>query len=173
MKTLALLATITLAASALAQDEAKTFEVAGLKFTAPAGWTEQAPTSSMRKAQFKVGEGGEMVVFFFGKGGGGGVQANIDRWIGQFEEPKEQLDPKTEVEAIGGGKAKVSTVSATGTFLSGPPFGKKVPKPGYSMRAAVLEYEGGPLFLKMTGPEAVVGAQAAAFDAMVRSAFPK
>lgn len=170
---LLLFASLAFVGSAFAQDEAKTFEVAGLKFTAPAGWEEQAPTSAMRKAQFKVGEDAEMVVFFFGKGGGGGAQANIDRWIGQFEESKEQLDPKTEVEAIGGGKAKVTTVSATGTFLSGSPFGKKVPKPGYTMRAAILEYDGGPLFIKLTGPEAVISAQALAFDTMVRSAFPK
>lgn len=170
MKTL-LFSLLALTPLALAQEGAGTFEAAGLKFVAPAGWEEQAPTSAMRKAQFKVGGEAEMVVFYFGKGGGGGVQANVDRWLGQFEEPREQLDPKTESRELAGGKAKVTTVAATGTFLSGPPFGKKVPKEGYSMRAAILEFDAGPLFLKLTGPEAVVSAQSAAFDAMVASAF--
>jgi hypothetical protein len=167
-----LLSLFALSAASFAQDEAKTFEVAGLKFTAPAGWEEQAPTSAMRKAQFKVGEG-EMVVFYFGKGGGGGTKANVDRWLGQFEEPKEQLDPKSETEEIADGKAKVTTVSAKGTFLSGPPFAKKIPKPGYALRGAILEFPEGPLFIKLTGPEAKVAAESAAFDKMVRSAFAK
>ena len=58
---------------------------APLVFTTPAGWTEEEPTSSMRKAQYRLaraqgdGEDGECVVYFFGAGGGGGVEANLER----------------------------------------------------------------------------------------------
>jgi len=171
MKKFLIFASLAFASSSMAED-GKTFEVAGLKFTAAASWKEQAPTSAMRKAQFKVGDG-EMVVFFFGKGQGGGVEANVARWLGQFEEPKEQLNPKSETEEVAGGKAKVTTVSANGTFLSGPPFGKKIPKADYALRGAIVECEGGPVFLKLTGPKKKVEGEAKAFDKMVRSAFAK
>src|SRR5215468_7200472 len=54
-----------------------------LTISVPAGWVEQAPTSSMRKAQFLLPRApgdqadGELVVFYFGPGQGGSVEANI------------------------------------------------------------------------------------------------
>ena len=78
----------------------------------------------MRKAQFNVDgvDGAAEVVFFhFGKGQGGSVQANIDRWLGQFAEPKDQLHAKTEKKTVAG--REITHVFAEGTYLSGPPFG--------------------------------------------------
>src|SRR5437867_7694880 len=63
-----------------------------LKFTAPAGWIARAPSSSMRQAEYTLPraegdtEDAELVVFYF-HGQGGSVQANVDRWIGQFKRP--------------------------------------------------------------------------------------
>src|ERR1017187_2197942 len=65
--------------------------VAGLKWSAPSGWTSQGRTS-MRAATYVLpavpGDEGtaECVVYFFGVGQGGSVEANIDRWKGQFTE---------------------------------------------------------------------------------------
>ena len=64
-----------------------------IKAKVPAEWTEQTPSSSMRKAQYALpkvsgdGEDGELAVFYFGQGQGGSVEANIERWIGQISQP--------------------------------------------------------------------------------------
>ncbi len=154
--------------SAAAQDAAK-FEVAGHAFTPAEGWEKQEVASRMRAAQFKVGEGAEMVVFYFGEGQGGGADANVARWYGQFKEPKEELGATSETAEVG--EIKVTTVSAKGTYLSGPPFGEKTPMPGYALRGAIVDCPRGPIFFKLTGPEAEVAAAAEGFDAAVRSAF--
>ena len=72
--------------------------------------------------------------FYFGSGGAGGVKANVDRWMKQFEDPQGQ---SVKTETIGG--IKVTFAQAHGTFLSGRPFGPKTPKPGFAMLAAIIE----------------------------------
>lgn len=52
----------------------------------PASWSAEQPTSSMRVVQFGVAEDSgraEFIVYYF-SGGGGDVQANVERWRGQF-----------------------------------------------------------------------------------------
>lgn len=156
------------------EKKVKTFEVAGLTFQKPDAWAQAKPSSSMRKAQLSIpnkdGDKGEVVFFFFGKGGGGSVKANVDRWLKQFKKINSQ---KTETSEVKASKAKITTVTADGTFMSGPPFGEKVEKTGYGMRAAILEYDGGPVFIKATGPKKLIDAALADFDKMVNSAFAK
>ena len=168
MKTLSLMIFLMTTGVVAAQKKSAGFEVAGRNFEVPAEWKAEQPASRMRKAQYKVGEA-ELVVFFFGKGVGGSVEANVGRWLGQFKEPKEKLGTKRKEQKLAG--AKITTVTAAGTFMSGPPFGAKVPKAGYAMRAAIIEFEGGPVFIKMTGPRDAVGQTADAFDKLVRSPF--
>ena len=67
----------------------------------------------MRKAQYKNGKA-EIVVFYFGAGSGGSVEANVNRWIGQFKEPKEELSTKVEKAEVK--KSKITT--NFGSFLS-------------------------------------------------------
>ena len=49
-----------------------------------------APKSAMRKASYEVprakgdSDDGELAVFYFGPGQGGGIEANVDRWVKQF-----------------------------------------------------------------------------------------
>ena len=113
-------------------------EVAGYSFKAPADWKSSPPSSNMRKAQFSVpgkdGKNGEVYFFHFGSGGAGGVKANVDRWMKQFEDPQGQ---SVKNETVGG--TKVTFAQAHGTFLSGSFFGPKTPKPGYAMLAAMIE----------------------------------
>ena len=168
MKTLFLMIFLMSAGAVAAQKKSAGFEVAGRNFKVPAEWKAEQPASRMRKAQYKVGEA-ELVVFFFGKGSGGSVDANVKRWLGQFKEPKEKLGTKEKEQKLPG--AKITTVTAAGTYMSGPPFGAKVPKAGYAMRAAIIEFEGGPVFIKMTGPRDAVGQASDAFDKLVRSPF--
>jgi hypothetical protein len=68
---------------------------AGLDFDMPQGWTAE-PASGMRVAQATIpgpAGPGALTVFFFGPGGGGPVDANIQRWIEQMEgsgQPKQE-----------------------------------------------------------------------------------
>jgi len=132
----------------------ETFKVNDLAFSRPAEWGWQQPTSRMRKAQLSVpGKDGaaDVVFFYFGPGGAGGVQANVDRWIGQFK----KLNDK-DVSSKKAGGTNVTYVEAEGTFMVGPPFGQKVPKEGYGLLGAIIEAKGGAIFIKMTGPEKTV-----------------
>ncbi|MBK5257127.1 MAG: hypothetical protein JJE39_13940 [Vicinamibacteria bacterium] len=58
-----------------------------LKFDAPKEWISKAPSSSMRLADFVLPrvdgdtEDATLTVYFFGAQGGGGVQANLDRFF--------------------------------------------------------------------------------------------
>ena len=149
MRKLLLYFTLMSTSLVYAQESAKSFKVAERTFEVPESWTAETPSSRMRKAQFKNGKV-EIVVFFFGAGSGGSAEANVNRWIGQFKEPKEELSAKVEKKKIK--TATITTVSARGTYMSGSPFGQKTPMPNYAMRGAIIECKGGPIFIKMTGP---------------------
>lgn len=167
MKSIIVLSVLASFGVAVGQEKkAASFEVAGLTFEVPSSWKAEKAASPMRKAQYSVG-GAEVVVYFFGKGQGGTVEANATRWYGQFKEPKEKLGAKSTAEKVGVGK--VTTVEAKGTFMSGPPFGEKVAKVGYALRGAIVEFPEGPVFIKMTGPEKDVTAAVEGFDKVVRS----
>src|SRR5687768_3393859 len=64
----------------------------GLGFDAPKEWVTQPSSSTMRVAQYSVpratgdAEDAELIVYYFG-GSGGSVEANLDRWLGQMEQP--------------------------------------------------------------------------------------
>jgi hypothetical protein len=135
---------------------------AGLKFTAPDGWVAEKPTSSMRQAQYRLpkaagdSEDAELVVFYF-QGGGGGVQANIDRWVGQFAKPDGSpvTDAKTSHKTAHG--IALTIVDVTGTYVAGmgsASDGKQ--KDRYRMLGAVAEAGSGPWFFKLIGPEKTV-----------------
>ena len=145
------------------------FRVAGRIFAAPASWKKAQPASNMRKAQFAIGQT-EIVFFYFGGGQGGGTQANVDRWMKQFEDLSGQ---ESSSETLGTEKTKITTVTASGTYMSGPPFGQKVPKQNYALRGAIVELGDGPVFIKMTGPVKEVAKAAGDFDTTIRSAFKK
>src|SRR5947209_8309859 len=101
-----------------------TFKVSEFTFTRPAAWEWVEVTSAMRKAQLKVseanGKGSAEVIFFhFGPGDGGGTKANVERWFGQFKEPRDQIKASSDEVTVG--KHKVTYVQAEGTYLSGMP----------------------------------------------------
>lgn len=152
--------------------QANAVEVAGYSFSAPADWKSSPPSSNMRKAQFSVpgksGKNGEVVFYYFGSGGAGGVKANVDRWMKQFENPQGQ---SVKTETIN--DTKVTFAQAHGTFLSGRPFGQKTPNPGYAMLAAIIEGKKGAIFVKMTGPKDAVDAHAAKLRKMVTDSLAK
>jgi hypothetical protein len=151
------------------------FPVGAFKFTRPADWQWiEVPEGmkAMRKAQLNVpGPDGtkpaEIIFYHFGAGQGGDPQANVARWVGQFSD--KTTPEKSETKDIGGTKA--TFVSVAGTYQSGMPMGPKTPMPGYALLGAIVEdAAAGHVFVKMTGPEAVVTAAAAKFQEFVASA---
>jgi hypothetical protein len=134
---------------------------AALKYDGPAGWVSKPPASSMRVADFTLpkaagdAEDGQLGVFFFG-GQGGGVQANLDRWISQMTQPDGKASKdvaKTTTMKTKSGLA-VTLVDLTGTYVAevSPGSTERFNKPGFRLRAAVIETADGPYFVKLTGP---------------------
>jgi gluconolactonase len=155
-----------------ANADAKTREVKldDITLAVPESWKQQDVSGPFRVAQFEVpaiegdGEPGELVVSFF-EGSVGGVTANVNRWIGQFD-AKDRKTKATEGTAKAG---KYAIADITGTYNKpiGPPIRRQTkPMPGARMLSALVAVEGkGTYTLKLTGPEKTVTAAADAFRA--------
>jgi len=147
-----------------------------LRWTAPKEWSEVAPSSQMRRAQYRLAavgsdrEDGECVVYYFGAGQGGDAQANIRRWVAQFSGPGSESPRTIEIKA---GGLDVSRVEVGGTYspspmslMGGPP---PQPKPGYILLGAIVPGPDSNWFFKCTGPEKTMKANRDRFDALLRS----
>jgi hypothetical protein len=162
-----------LLASVSSPSRGEVIDAAGLKLTIPTGWRSEQPASSMRAAQVVVpGAGGEgqLTVFHFGAGGGGGVDSNLDRWLSQVV-----LDPgagpKREVFDTPTPSMKVHLVDASGTVTASRVGSFPAQdQPGWRLLGAVLEAEGGPWYLRLVGPKDTLEAQRDAFLKMLRTA---
>ena len=147
---------------------AKTTEVKlkALTLKVPEAWKQDPARRRFRLATFEIPaaegdkEKAELAIYNF-PGGGGGVKDNISRWVGQFES-------KGRKQKITIGKAGDSTyfvVEVSGTYNKpiGPPIrGQKKPVKGARMLAIILQLDEGVYFLKMTGNDNSVKAQAKA-----------
>ncbi|MFM7138511.1 MAG: hypothetical protein ACKO1M_15825 [Planctomycetota bacterium] len=166
---------------ATAADVATAFPIAGgsLSLEAPEGFERVQPKSGMIEAEFAVPSEGElpagrMTVM----GAGGTIEANVDRWCGQFTQPdggetKDKVTKKS-LKVAGCG---VTVVDIPGTYLDQPggPFGggTTVKRPDYRMLAAIVETpDEGNYFLKFYGPAATVERHAAAFQKMIEGMVP-
>lgn len=164
------------AAQSGAQAAPAKFKVSQFEFERPAKWESVEVTSQMRKAQLKVpgskpSESAEVIFFYFGPGNGGGTQANVDRWYGQFQEPRAQIKAKSEAVKVG--NVPVTYVYAEGTYSSGMPGGPKTPLPNHALIGAIIEGSEGSVFIRMVGPIELAKASNAEFRKMVESAIPK
>ena len=166
------IATLALMAATALQSPAP---ASGLTFTPPASWQPRPAASTMRVAEFVVpkaagdAEDAELVVYFFG-GSGGSVDANIDRWVGQMEQPASApATPRRDALTVHG--LKVTTVDVAGTYIAEvrPGAAERHNKPGFRLRAAVIETARGPYYIKMTGPAKTMAAADADFKAFVAS----
>lgn len=173
MKLLLTATFIALGLAAAPAADTTPLEAAGLTFKYPSAWTKSATTSMMRVATLEAKvEGVEkpLEVAFFSFGAAGGIQANVERWLGQFA-PEPKLESK--VEEIDAGGTKVTLVSATGTYNDGPPMGAKTPKTGFSLLGAIIPAGENNVFIKLTGPKEHVALLAEAFRKLASSPFAK
>ncbi|MEM9190819.1 MAG: hypothetical protein AAGF12_16665 [Myxococcota bacterium] len=144
--------------SARAEAPSGTPTAGGIRWTAPEPFRAQQPQSRMRAAEYVFPEeegetAATMTVFFFGAGQGGSVQANIDRWVGQFTQSdgRESAEvAQIENKEVNG--LQVTTVDLTGTYTASPMMGGSgAPQDNQRMLAAIVEGPDGPVFFKMVG----------------------
>lgn len=150
--------------------------IAGVAYAVPGEWIDAGP-AGMRAAQFQLlPEGADMApaevtAFYFGAKSGGGVDANIDRWIGQMSQPdgrnSAELAEREKIEIDG---MPVHLVSVNGTYNAGGMGGGGAgPAEGYRMVAAIVEGPQGSVFFKLTGPEETAKVMEAGLRELVKS----
>lgn len=153
--------------------------LAGIAVTPPAGWRDLGP-SNMRAAQYRraaiAGDNaeGEVNVFYFGPASGGGVDANLQRWINQMVLP-DGRDPSTAAtrSSFTADGMPGHVVALDGTYKSGGgPMsgGPTTLLEGYRLVGVVLEGPEGSVFFKLTGPAATAKAMESELMAMMRGA---
>lgn len=143
----------------------------GMAWQTPKRWVE-VMASGMRLATYVVpaptagGEEGRCAVYYFGPGQGGGTEANIERWIGEFEQPGAPQRRTYEVRGL-----KVAQVEVAGTYLAhaGAAEGAPAGSSGWTLLAAIVEGPNGAVFFKLAGPTATIAPAAIEFDGMLAS----
>lgn len=155
-----------------------TIDASALVFSVPSGWMSKPP-GTMRLAELVApapadtgAEPAEVAVFSFGPQGAGDAASNVARWASLVHDDSGNPAPHTETtETIGG--LTITLVESRGTYQSGSPAGPKTPKPGSALFGAIIEGgPEGPLYIRMTGPAAVMDAQRDRWLEMIRSVRP-
>jgi hypothetical protein len=144
----------------------------------PKDWKDRPTSSGMRAAEWTIpGKAGEaeLVVYYFGTGGAGSAEANLDRWLKQFEQPdgtpsadKAKIDKK-KVAGM-----PVTLVEVSGRYVAAvmPGASEKHDKPDHMMLGAIVETSGGPYYFKLVGPQATVTAVKKDFHGFIDSMKP-
>ena len=142
---------------------------AGVRWTAPSGWSSEG-ARPMRAATYRIapapgdGMAAECGVYFFGPGQGGSVDANIERWKGQFLGLDGKVSP-AKVSARKRGGLTVTTIETAGAYsgMGG------ASSPGYRLLGAIVEGPGGNVFVKFTGPAKTIAANQQKFEQLLAS----
>jgi hypothetical protein len=138
-----------------------------LRWTAPARWQVMPNPSNMRLATYRVPRApgdaadGDLSV----TRAGGSAEANIERWIGQFDESARQTARRTTRKV---GSLDVSIVEIQGTYTAGMGAGGSA-QTGWALLGAIVLTPGTPHFFKLTGPAKSVLAARTEFDALIGS----
>lgn len=143
----------------------------GVDWVVPRSWVTQHTEGGMRLATYVVAGtdknvDAECAVYHFGPGQGGGVQANLDRWSGEFEKVAKQNNKRRTINGL-----KVATIEMTGTFAGHTmkPGEEGGTRPSWGMMGAIVEGPNGDVFFKLTGPATTVDKAKATFEEMLSS----
>jgi hypothetical protein len=148
---------------------------AGLHWTDPIGWKNEG-SKPMRAVTYSVppsagdNESSECVVYFFGAGSGGSIEANMERWKAQVRKPAgTPADAKEGKRTIHG--LNVTTLDTSGDYsgMGGPMAAEKTVKANYRLLGAIVEGPGGNLFIKFAGPQKTVAANQKKFETLLTS----
>lgn len=148
----------------------------GLAWRAEEPLLARRPTSSMRAAEYAVRDApdAELTVFHFGRGEGGSVDENLDRWIGQIQQPDGRSSREVaEVERTAVAGLPLTTVDVSGAYAGMAGMGGGgAARPGWRLLGAIVEGPDGLVFFKLTGPADALESAAPAFRALVESIHP-
>jgi hypothetical protein len=115
------------------------------------------------------GDGAELIVSCFMNQDGGPIEANINRWAAQFRNPEGMPSSATPTrEEVNG--LTVHRVEFKGSYMG---MGAPGPKPGFGQLSAIIETPDARAFIRLIGPDTVIEANRAAFDAMVKGVTHK
>lgn len=152
--------------------EPKPFDIGGkYVLTPPANWVSKQPKSNIVEYEFEVpvAEGDEIPGRVTVMGAGGGVEANVDRWKGQFK--ADEGDVKADVKQLEVAGQPVHMVEIKGTYLDKPgPFvpTPAVERPNYVMLGAIITTkDAGQYFVKFYGPAKTMTANTETFKKMI------
>jgi hypothetical protein len=149
-------------------------ERAAVSWKVPVGWQTLANPTSIRLATYAIpGVGGAAGADVSVSRAGGGTEANIDRWVRQFDDAGQEKRTEKTVRGL-----KVVIVEVGGTYLGSG----MLPTPeatehandkkSWALLGAVIETPGSSYFFKMTGPAATVKRAHKDFEALVDSVTP-
>lgn len=139
----------------------KPVEFLGLVSSLPASWVEEQPTSSMRLAQYRIpgsnaDQQAQLVLFYFGQGQGGTVEANISRWQSQFSNPQGG-SVKADISNIDANGVPATVVELRGDYARGTGMGPVgTASPDQILLASIVETTRGNVYIQLHGPAAVV-----------------
>ena len=148
-------------------------EVAGFRAPKPASWVWTKPSVQFRTLQYAVAGDGdstnsaELVVSVFLAGDGGPLEANIDRWRGQFRNGDAAPEAKRASKEIG--PLKVEFIELEGDYIA---MGAPAPKKGFLQLAAIVQADGRNVFFRLIGPKETVEANRADFMKMIDGLLP-
>jgi hypothetical protein len=139
--------------------------------TVPSEWAPRAPSSTMRLAEYTLLQdpagSAEVVVYFFGKGQGGNVDANLARWKAQFTPDGSPLTVRVMREASG--PFPLTFAEYQGNYRRGIGTGSADSvRTGQTLIAGIAETPRGTLFIQLFGNSARVAEAKPAFLQFVR-----
>ena len=150
----------------------------GIRWTAPAGWKNEG-AQPMRAATYRIAPAAgdkvdaECGVYFFGGGQGGTIDANIERWKGQFQGPDGKPAPAKVATRKAGGLT-LTTIETAGAYsgMGGPTAPSHGAVTGYRLLGAIVEGSSGNVFVKFAGPAKTIAANQQKFEQLLASFQP-
>ena len=110
----------------------------------------------------------EVVVYFFGPGQGGGIDANLARWKAQFSTPDGSPVPETILRETSG-SFPITFAEYRGNYRRGVGSGSADSvRTGQTLIAGIAETPRGTLFIQLFGSSARVAEEKPAFLQFVR-----
>ncbi|MBL9123433.1 MAG: hypothetical protein JNG90_07350 [Planctomycetaceae bacterium] len=151
----------------------RTMQLGDFRLVAPAGFVRKQPRSQIVAYEFQAppAEGDELPGRFTVMAAGGSVEANLERWYGQFTQPDGgSTKDAAKVEELTVAGQKVVLADLSGTYDDKPaPMAPGVKRENYRMLGAIVATPDGNFYLKFYGPRKTVSAQREAFVEMVKS----
>ena len=146
----------------------------GLTMQAPDSWKARQPRSRIVQHEWAVPSDNDKVadLRIIMMQSGGGVEANVKRWMGQFT----QADGAATADATNRDQREVAgqevhVVDISGTYADRPrgPMGPKTDRPDYRMLGAIIVTDSGEFYVKMYGNQELMDQADDSFQSFVDS----